>query len=371
MLVELLHKVAVMEHQDEDERPYYHRPSMAGPDRCMRQMVYQARGQEKDKELPGRMWHVFNDGHWHEELTNEWIQKTAFTLHSQQMKVSVSMLGLTVSGKMDGILTDILGVDRIYEHKGYNHFTFERYWGKDTYPEDNFAQTAIYTRGAQEHNPDIRQAILVIKNKNTSAFLEYLLDYDRDADTLTVLKKTNHLGETIDLKEVRPAIVTACFQKFLAIDQHKAIDSLPDRPYDYDDWHCQYCAFQETCWASLKDEVESLAEEADLEPEMADTLRYYKEIGAQITDQEKEKEALRGKILEALKAKQAKKGKAGEYMATMNIVPTKRLDLDLVPDPLKGQLEPYKKEGWQTRLTIRSLAKKDKVAGPRKGKIVV
>jgi hypothetical protein len=111
MLVELLMPIAEMMNQNEDERQYYHRPSAAGPDRCIRQMVYQARGQEKDKELSGRTLHVFNDGNFHELLTADWIQKSAFTLHSAQMKIKVSMLGLTIGGSIDGVVTDILGVE--------------------------------------------------------------------------------------------------------------------------------------------------------------------------------------------------------------------------------------------------------------------
>ena len=103
MLVELLHKVAQMEDEDREPVDYYPRPSMAGPDRCIRQMVYLARGEEKEKALDGRVLHIFNDGHWHEELTIEWIQKTAFTLHSQQMRIRVSMQGLTIGGSIDGI----------------------------------------------------------------------------------------------------------------------------------------------------------------------------------------------------------------------------------------------------------------------------
>lgn len=373
MLVELLHPIAVMEHQDEDERKYYHRPSMAGPDRCIRQTVYLAQGGQN--EFGGRILHVFNDGHWHEELTNEWIQKSAFTLHSQQMKVKVSMLGLTIGGSIDGVLTDILGIDRLYEHKGLNHFTFEKYWGKEEYPEDYLCQCAIYLRGLQEVNPDIRECLLVIKNKNTAAFLEYLLDYERDTDALTILRKTNHLGETVEIDEQRVSIVTQAFYKFLEIDQHVATGSLPDRPYNYDDWHCEYCSFRDQCWESFKDEVESLAEQEELEPEVADTLRYYKELGAHLNEQKKEREELRDQILSILKAKQAKSGKAGEYLANMNIFPKEKVDWDLVPSSVSRQLDPYRKTSWETRLTIKSLEKNGTKSpgkkGKGKGKIIV
>lgn len=355
MLVELLHKVAEMEHIEEGERAYRHRPSSAGPDRCIRQMVYHARGEVKEQELSGRVLHIFNDGHWHEELTNEWIAKTAFHLHSQQMRVKVSMLGITLCGSMDGILTDILNQDRVYEHKGLNHFTFEKYWNGKEFPEDYFAQTTIYIRGAQDSNPNIREALLVVKNKNTAAFLEYLMDYDREKDTLTIQKMTNHLGEIKTLNVTREGIVQKAFQKFKDIDAHLTEGTLPDRPYDFDDWHCQYCAYSGLCWSSLSEEVASLSDQIELEPELADTFRYYKEVSAQISEQEKEKEELKKQILDVMKAKQAKTGKAGEYLATMSIFPTEKLDRKLIPEPLNKRLAAYEVPGWQTRLTVSKL----------------
>lgn len=363
MLVELLHKVAQMEDEDREPVEYYPRPSMAGPDRCIRQMVYLARGEEKEKALDGRVLHIFNDGHWHEELTIEWIQKTAFTLHSQQMRIRVSMQGLTIGGSIDGVLTDILGRDRLFEHKGYNHFTFQKYAAKEIYPEDNFTQCAIYLRGLQDVNPDIREALLIIKNKNTCAFLEYLLDYERETDTLTVVSKADHLGEVVpihtpDHPEVRPSIVTDAFWKFLEVEQHKTSGSLPDRPYGFDDWHCEYCAFQGACWSGFGEEVEALAPETELEGEVADTLRYYREVSAHLNEGKREQQALRAQIIAMLREKKAKKGKAGEYVATLSVYPAQELDQTTLPARLQQELAYHKTQTWKERLTITNLNEK-------------
>lgn len=370
MIAELLFRILEMDNEEEPGRAYYPRPSLSGPERCQRQLVYSAMGTEVDKDLTGRTLSIFADGSLHELALGDMIHKTSFHLHSDQMKIQVSMLGLTLNGSIDGIVTDILGVDRLIEFKGLNHFTWERYWGKDVLPEDYLAQVSIYCRGLQEVNPNIREIVLLIKNKNTSGLIDYLLDYDRDTDTLTILKKTNHLGEVqvIHTKEkpvVREKIVEKSFRKFLEVQSHAEAGTLPDRPYEMDDFHCQYCSFQKTCWSGYAEELASLADSVELEPELADDLRYYKEVSAEITEQEKVKKALREKFLAVMQERKAKEGRLGEYVLKMSISPTRKLG-DL-PEAVDRMLDKYRVDGWMTKLTVSKLPPPKEVK-PKKAK---
>lgn len=353
MLVELLHKVAGMESRE--EQAYRPRPSSAGPERCIRQMVYQAKGQEPDKGLSDRTYHIFNDGNWHEELTKEWIAKTAYTIHSAQMKVSVSMQGLTISGSIDGVATDILGTDRLIEIKSMNHFTFERYWAAKEFPEDYFVQCAIYLRGLHTDNPALSEGLLICKNKNTSGFIEYHLLYHWEEDKLFILQCTRHTGESQPLTEEREHIVEKAFDKFVRANVYVREKRLPDRPYEPDHWRCQYCQFQETCWSTYVDEVQTLADDVEFDPEMADTLRYYKELGAQITEQKKEQDGIKQTIKAQLKQRGAKQGKAGEYVATLAALIKNEIDWEGMPGTLTSEVRKYYKTSIQQRLTIKKL----------------
>ena len=67
MLADILHKIAESEFSEKKDSKFYPRPSSAGPLRCIRQMVYHGLDHPK-KPLQGRAYHVFDDGHWHEEL---------------------------------------------------------------------------------------------------------------------------------------------------------------------------------------------------------------------------------------------------------------------------------------------------------------
>ena len=358
MIVELLHKVAGMELEEHQYRP---RPSMAGPERCVRQMVYQRLGVTPDRELPDRLKHVFDDGQWHEELTKEWISKTVFTLHSSQLGVTLPLVfdwlprkmytcsicdqqvcQADLHGHIDGILTDILNVDRLWEHKGLNHFTFEKLWARKEYPEDYFCQCSIYIKALQRENPDITEAVLMVKNKNTSGFLEYAMRYDSEPDTLSVYRMTLHDGQTVELKEIRPNIVGNAIQKFHGVESSAKDHVLPERPYEFDDWHCAYCRYQDTCWAGYVDELKSLAGEARLEPEWADTLRYHAQLGAQIKEQEKEREEIGDQIKRHMITHQLKKAKAGEYAVTLVSMNKKSIQWDTVPASLQASLDHYK-----------------------------
>ena len=180
MIANILHTAAGMERE---EFKYRHRPSGAGPERCIRELVYKAKETTVDRQINDRILHIFQDGHWHEELTNDWIRKTTYKLHSEQMTVEC---GYGLKGHIDGIIEDMLGNEYLYEHKGMNHFTFQRY-EKDTRPLDYFTQCALYLKGLMKVNPDINKAILLVKNKNTSAFLEFILRYDDQTDTLYLI----------------------------------------------------------------------------------------------------------------------------------------------------------------------------------------
>ena len=79
MLAEIIPKIAGMEQNEWDFKP---RPSSAGPERCIRQMVYHGLGFPSEP-LSGRAILVFDDSSWHEELTLDWLRKSAFKIHSE------------------------------------------------------------------------------------------------------------------------------------------------------------------------------------------------------------------------------------------------------------------------------------------------
>lgn len=382
MLADLIPKLASLEAEEEWEDTYKPRPSMAGPERCIRSMVYHGLGFPKSP-WPGRLILTINDSSWHEELTLDWLRKSAYQIHSEQMHLNIPA-GLdflpertcmvriggdpcgkiipvgNLSAHIDGIFTDILGVDRLLEHKAINHFTFQKYWDNDELPLDYFTQCAIYTCGAQKVNPALVEGLLLVKNKNTAQYMEYLFYYpsDPEHDILTVINKTNSNGETKNLNIHIPQIVTDACDKFKLVQQYIEAKTLPKRPYDFDHWRCDYCFWGKTCWEGYEKEFKKLKTNEMLPDEVADMVRYYKEVGAHKKESEKEYEELKDKIKKMMKDQDTREGRAGEYVCKLSLSSVARLDKDLLTE---AEREKATKTTYQERLNISSPKRKETV----------
>ncbi|HRR41345.1 MAG TPA: hypothetical protein P5244_08950 [Syntrophales bacterium] len=330
MIAEIIPKIAGQ--FAEEEQGYHPRPSMAGPERCIRQMVYHALGIER-RPFPGRALLVFDDGRWHEELSLDWLRKSAFQVNSEQMLINISFpgFGLSLIGHIDALLTDILGNDYLLEHKAINHFTFQRYWDGQL-PLDYITQVCLYLRGLQAVNPELRRAILLIKNKNTAAYLEFLIEYDQSTDLALIIEMTDSSGEKKTLDAKIENICRDAFTKFQTVEDYCKKRTLPKRQYFIDDWHCDYCGWAAACWENYKEEFKALSEDVALSEEIETMARYYKELGAQKSDIEKEYKALSEKVREALKAVGAREGRAGEYILKLSLIEKKRIDPELLTD---------------------------------------
>jgi hypothetical protein len=319
MLADILHPIAAQFQQEEHD--YFPRPSLAGPERCIRQMVYWGMGIEKSP-LPGRTFHVFDDSSFHEELVADWIRQTAFKLHSEQMEVKIlSSLAtdkkqkiILLNGHVDGIITDIEGIDRLWENKAINHFTFQKYWNKEDYPLDYFTQCALYLRGLNVINPELTQAILLIKNKNTSAYLEYLLEYDYHNDAIFIIHKVNSRGEKVKIEETLKHITQLAFEKFVKVQEYIEKKTLPLRQYERDHWRCEYCGWGQICWEGWEKEFDELKTDLIIPDEYADTVRYYQELGAQASEANAERKVVKERLITLMDEAGAKEGRCGEYI---------------------------------------------------------
>lgn len=326
MLADVILKIAG-QFQEEEEHKYYPRPSMAGPERCTRQMVYHGLNIAKEP-LAGRAVMIFSDSSFHEDLTADWIRKSAFQLHSEQMEINVDFpgYGIKLTGHIDGVVTDLLGTDYLWEHKAINHFSWTKYWD-GAFPLDYFSQCCIYLRGLHSENNNLNKAILLLKNKNTAAYMEFIISYDYTSDIAVIEKSTNSNGETKEINHTIFDAVKSCFEKFRLVNECINKQTLPKRDYFIgDDWHCDYCAWGKLCWAGYKKEFTELKTDAMLPDDVADMLRYYKELGGQKSDIEKEYKNLSSKIKETMKQIGAREGRAGEFIAKLTLSDVNRID---------------------------------------------
>lgn len=333
MLAELIHPIAAMGYE---EWPFKPRPSNAGPEHCLRKLAYQAHGTPQ-RDPGGRFLVVMDDSSWHEELIIQWIEKSAFQVHSRQMRIQCDTIQwnggqFLIEGNIDGLVTNLFGDDRLLECKAIEHFTFTRYY-EGAYPLNYFTQVAFYLVGVRRVNPDIKEALLLIKNKNQSAFLEYRLDYDADQDVLTVLEVTHSTGQRTFPNQAFIGLRKQSLQRYAQLEDHRLNRTLPHRPYEDDDnYHCGYCPFKTRCWANV--EVLPKQPHMRIREDLVPLLQEYQELAPKRASIEKRYQELRKIFQLELTAHHAAQASGHGFLIRNKHKVVKRLQKDLLPKPL-------------------------------------
>jgi len=345
MLAEIITKVAA-EGQEEWGK---FRPRPSAAKKCARALVYHAMD-IPPQPFPGRGILVFDDSSWHEELTADWIQKTGYRLHSRQMEVEIVEIpgyGM-MKGKIDGIIEDLLGHERLWEHKAINHFTWEKIWSSlldEVIPEEleNYlTQACCYIVGVCNAGGDINEGIISIKNKNTAGYIDVLFKYDREGDFLEVTNAVKHTGETItfDPALVVRYVVQSVVNTFTSVIEHAANKTLPPRPYDINDWHCQYCNYAGVCWEDYEKEFEELEENVELPDDLAILAEQYLELSRSKKSLEKELDEIKKKIQAEMEKRGFRKAAKEDITVTLSLRTRTTLNKERIPfHILKGAEE--------------------------------
>lgn len=350
MIAEMILKVAGFDRFN-GQVPYYPRPSYAGPERCLRSICYEAQGYPK--KLSDRFYAILDDSSWHEELTLDILRRSSFRVHSEQMIVECGKVihkgaPFVIKGRIDGILTDLAGVDRLLEHKAVNHFTFERY-SSEEFPMDYLTQTVFYFVGLSKVQPEIREGILLIKNKNTSQYLEFFLDYDISKDLLRVVEVIRSDGMRRDGMEF-PNLYREAIRRFEEVEKHRRDKTLPPRQYEPGDWHCTYCSFEEMCNEESEKEFLKLSrDEVDLGG-IESSVRRYKELLDLKKEAEVSIEKLKKEIKEALKLFGVRKANINGYSVSLSLQKRHVIDKNLIPVAILNEVQ---KESLVEVLTVK------------------
>lgn len=346
MIVDTIMNVAGSEGRDKEPSHYYPRPSLAGPERCIRQMYYFRLGKPK-KERDPRFQLVLDTSSWHEELIADWINKTSYRLHSRQMKVKLNS-NPKISGSIDGVITDLMGKEYVWDNKAINHFTFQRFWTLAEMPWDYICQLCLYLEGIKNDQPDIKDALLLIKNKNNDHMIEYIIHYEGGWAFIPDVLHSNK--ERKELNILIPWPVEYCLDKFDRIEECVKNNIVPPRQYYIDEWRCEYCDYTELCWATYKEEFNQLKVDTPMEEEFATLINYYLEANMHSKEMEKESDELKKQIVAYLKKHEARIGVAGGYTATLSLVEKSGLDKEKIPAPI---LEQAATKSFYEKLTIR------------------
>ena len=350
MFADIVNQMA-KESQAEEKGSYFARPSLAGPERCIRALTYNAM-RVPAAPYPGRAILTFDDSSWHEELTKDWFRQSIYKVHSEQMTIDIPAQHINrtghwcklcakdikaevLHGHLDFIVQGPLGKEWLVEHKAINHFSFERLKEKEL-PLDYLAQAALYSLGLQLIQPSLTAMLLLIKNKNTSQYLEFECEYQKEKDSLRIHRRIASFGDAPAkanlLEQEIPDIVMATFTKFRDIENFASERYLPLRPYPPNtEYPCGYCNWAMPCWDEYVKEINALETDVSLSEELETTARYYKELGAQESEIKKERDQLKEILKEALLDRGARTGKVGNYTVTLSAFTRQEIDKALVP----------------------------------------
>jgi len=317
MLADLIVKLAQMEQKDV---PYSHRCSSASfGSRCLRSQVYHAL-KIPPKPFPGRAILIFEEGTWAEELTEDWIRKSVYKVHSEQFDVvPYQVNGKDVSGHIDWLLTDPNGEDFLIEHKAFNRFTFDSWEEGKSIPADQISQCCHYLVGLKKFLGKIIRAILLVKNKDTSRFIEYIIEYDDQTDIAKArLFRMNYQDNPFGVLEEREetfleGVIQKAKFRFEEIDKYVETKTLPKRQYSINDWHCSYCRWFGVCYENYKKEVDNRKDVISLnEKDIVAKALDLRELMDATNVNNKKMTVLKNELLIVMKDKQAKKALAGK-----------------------------------------------------------
>ncbi len=374
MIVGLFPKMAgqLAREEDAERGPYRPRCSAAGVQRCVRADVYHATGTPR-APLPGRARLVFDDGEWHEELSLDWLRQSNYQVHSEQLAVTPFVIeglhdGYTcgrrvsankqcgvvvppggIHGHIDAMLTDpVYGIDYMLEHKAYNPFSWQRWAAGREIPWDIITQTCHYVFGARKLGSNVDKGIVLVKNKASSAFLEFIVNVPRDTRGLVEIESAHYTeGEQekpIEFEESMrfEGLVQASIDRFKAIRRYEQQLKLPTRPYSLTNWRCRYCAWAASCWENYEQEIAKSEDNVarftgDDETLVREYVSTRREIASlkKIADAQKESIECRLREMEARSGVVPGGPNGLPIDVTVKVQSRRTLDKDLIPDDVK------------------------------------
>ena len=338
---------------------YRPRPSLAGPERCLRQTVYRGRGVE-EPPVSGRLAMIFRDGHTNEDTSLAFLQQSLFHIHGQQLAINILgaldwltdapvyrcpmcseaagtdvwILATTFHGHIDALATTVLGRTYLFEHKAVVSHFFRRYWEEEKEPLDYFTQIVSYFRGLHEEGLDITEGALVIKNKDTGAILEFELQYDYMEDRLTVTAILRAPGrERKTVNQTYQGLFTQAIDRFREAHRHITNQTLPGRLEDADDIRCQYCPFDDICWDDYQAPV--LTERLIMPDRLKNEAEEYIALDRELAPKNKRHEELKDLLKQELEQLHVTEAIVGDKMLLLQRSTQTRTDEKRLPVILK------------------------------------
>jgi hypothetical protein len=245
MLANVIHAINGTEPH---EISYTPQPSLVGgKNRCLRATVYWRMG--IPRTLPDRAQSLSEEHKLLKEFTKRTIrEKSAYHLSHENIQIScgqVEFMGDTtypLEAYIDGILTDMMNRNYLLQIELVVQKAFEELLAGETFLEE-LTKSCFLMKGT-----GLTQCVLLFKNKNTSAYMDFLLGYDDGTDTLTILSSSSSTGDVITpLQDNFRGLYRVGLDWFRKVERFAASSELPPRSFSHNSWQCSYCSYGTLC----------------------------------------------------------------------------------------------------------------------------
>lgn len=353
---------------------YRPRPSVAGPERCLRQLVYKARG-APEPPVGRRLAMVFEDGHRHEDTTLKFLKNSLFILEAEQRPITIRdafpwrqqhpdyrcpdcsrvegrdvwIPATALHGHLDALVRGLLGTRYLLEHKAVVSHYFRRYWEEEQTPLDYFTQVVLYLRGLIEEGCPVTEGALVVKNKDTGAILEFEFHYEYRDDLFTVtaiIKAPGYEHKRVQHRYAR--LYFNAVARFEEVDRHLAAETLPLRLDSIDDIRCQYCPHADHCWDNLP--PITLTAQVAIPESLKGDAEEFIALDEQLAPLERRHKELKDKLKPALIEMGVTEAAVGQRLLVLTKSTSRRLDESRLPLALKHQ---FSRVQESVKLTIK------------------
>ena len=230
-------------------------------------------------------------------------------------------------GHIDGlILTD--DVSLLFEHKGLGQFAYDNL--NNEAPVGYIGQCCCYMVGLGNADIDIDQAVLIVKNKNTSEYRQINVCYDKDTDQAVVYNTWN--GQSTYHYDVVKSVIDlhAVVEEY----RNKGEDDFPDRPYESTDWHCRFCRYSVECWANYIEEFDSykVEEKVSENDELYELITKLDAVKANERELKSQAKDLRALVFSRISELEIKSGICGNVKFSLRSFNKKTVDNSLIPE---------------------------------------
>ena len=295
----------------------------------------------------GRTILIFGDGNLHEDASVEWLSKTDFPVTHRQEAVDVGVINTAdpfsdiycdtcerdipssiLHGHIDGLI-EIDDKHVLFEHKAIGSFAYQLI--DKEFPVAYIKQCCCYIKGLYDRGFVIDTALILLRSKDKATYKQIVVEYDHTNDRCTMRNEWNELSGYIE------NIVADCVNMHATVESHAISGELIDRPYDYDDFHCQYCRYKNPCWDGYVDEVRSRGRDdgIDRNSKVASLAVEQMSLTKQRAGIEKNLREVKRRLKGEMERSGIREGKFGSVSIKTRAFEKDTVDMDKIPEDIK------------------------------------